>query len=87
MTIDFPSANRSASRKLALFMLAVNFLISIFNWMMVCRAWSCILQSKTLWIYSLSGFTLLQPFKLPLSLGYYPISNSDYSSWTDSWCQ
>ncbi len=35
MIIDFESTYRATSRKLALLILAVNFIISIFNWMMV----------------------------------------------------
>ncbi len=35
MIIDFESAYRVTSRKLALLLLAINFIISIFNWMMV----------------------------------------------------
>ena len=35
ITIDFESTYRALSRKLALLMVSVNLIISIFNWMMV----------------------------------------------------
>lgn len=37
MIIDFESSYRVTSRKLALLLLAINFIISIFNWMMALR--------------------------------------------------
>jgi hypothetical protein len=35
MTVDFASEYRATSRRLALLILAANFIISVFNWMMV----------------------------------------------------
>jgi hypothetical protein len=35
ITIDFESTYRAMSRKLALLILSINLIISIFNWMMV----------------------------------------------------
>jgi hypothetical protein len=35
LTIDFDSSYRSTSRKLALIIVGTNFVISVFNWMMV----------------------------------------------------
>ena len=66
MIIDFESTYRATSRKLALLILAVNFIISIFNWMMVSHV-----NPNNIWIEHIQKFIVGQALRYYNHLNYF----------------